>query len=68
MTTGIGDENSGIDGVRFQIAGRTRGLRFSMSKNEWFPHIRRETRARTAMFRRSRAIFGGRLDGGRAHN
>src|SRR5262245_6781172 len=28
-----------------------------MSKNEWVPHMRRETRARTDIFRRSRAML-----------
>ena len=27
-----------------------------VSKNEWFPHIRQETRARTVISQRSRAI------------
>jgi hypothetical protein len=56
MTTGIVDENSEIDECRFRIAGLEASLLFSISKNEWVPHMRRETRARTVMFRRSHAI------------
>jgi hypothetical protein len=56
MTTGIVDENSEIDECRFRIADWKASLLFSISKNEWVPHMRRETRARTVMFRRSHAI------------